>query len=227
MLRITRRHDRAVAAADHQPSPDRRDLFQASSRRPGRGPLTEACRGRGRRLSRARPSIVQGRVLHPFGAVAAMLHPALRQRPGRTLHGCRILPRRHLGRRIGIGRAAIAIRSMKDDAGLSVLAIGTCCASAGVAAATKSRASRIFCIGSSRSRVLQANTVMAGQPAGFPLSAAAGCCYSHPRNAQARRGQGKHEQTTPRLPYWSCCLPSWRSCSAFMGCWCGAAVTWP
>src|SRR6185312_8319257 len=39
---------------------------------------------------------------------------------------------------------------MKDEAGLSVLAIGTCCAKAGVVPATNTRASRIFCMGASR-----------------------------------------------------------------------------
>src|SRR4029453_3662080 len=39
---------------------------------------------------------------------------------------------------------------MKDEAGLSVLAIGTCCAKAGVMPATNARASRIFCMRASR-----------------------------------------------------------------------------
>ena len=74
-----------------------------------------------------------------------MVLAALRHRPGRALHGRRILARSDLGRRVG--GIESPLRSMKDDAGLSVLAIGTCCARAGVATATRTMASRTLCIG--------------------------------------------------------------------------------
>src|SRR5690242_11654498 len=109
---------------------------------------------------------------------------------------------------------------MKEEAGLSVLAIGTCCAKAGVVPATNARASRIFCIGGLPLELLQANTATAGQPAGFPLSAAVGCCYSRGCTAWAGRGQGNHEQK----PHRAChsgrapCLPGGRARALWPAC---------
>ena len=187
MLAHHRRHHRAVAAADHQPTARSTRFFQASARRPGCDPLREACgRPGGRWAAFGRRG--QGRDLHPLGAVAAMLRPALGS-SGCAFHGCRIFPRRHLGRRIGVGCAAIAIL----DEGRCRMSVGHrhLLRQGGEAAAIKSRASRIFCIRPSRLTVLQPNTGDGRSASGVSVVSGGWLLLLSPRQRARGPGSGK------------------------------------